>query len=303
MPELPEVETVRRGLAAGLVGRTLGPATVTHGRAVRRQAGGAAQFIAATADLRVSGVHRRGKYLWLSFEGSEHVMVAHLGMSGQFRILAPADPAPAGDPHARVWWPFWTAVGNRQGSARAQDAGTLVFRDQRTFGWVLADHLRDDTPAVVSHIGLDPFDPLFDAATAVRSMRRSSSGIKRVLLAQRSVSGIGNIYADEALWRARVHPEHPARRLSSGRAHLVLASATQVMSEALAAGGTSFDPLYVAVNGESGWFDRDLDVYGQQGHPCPRCGTPIIRERFTNRSSHRCPRCQPAPRRGTSAPA
>lgn len=239
MPELPEVETVRRGLHDRVVGRTLGPATVAHPRAVRRQAAGAGDFIARTSGMTVTSSDRRGKYLWLTLAGVDHVLVAHLGMSGQFRVLDPRQVEPAADPHARVWWPL-------------DDGMLLVFRDQRTFGWVLVDEMVGQAPAAVSHIALDPFDPLFDADAAIAAIRRSRSGIKRVLLAQTTVSGIGNIYADEALWRARLHPETPADRLSRPRTAELLAAATAVMGDALSAGGTSFDPLYVAINGESG---------------------------------------------------
>lgn len=282
MPELPEVETVRRGLQEQVVGRTLTGVQVRHPRATRRQAGGASQFEAEAAGARVTGTGRRGKYLWLTLSGTDRVLVAHLGMSGQFRLVDGDEP----DPHVRVAW-------------RLADGGALVFRDQRTFGWVVMDDWVEDVPAVAAHIAPDPFDPLYDAAGVNRAIRHSRSGIKRVLLAQTYLSGVGNIYADEALWRARLHPEHPADRLSAAKVNTLLGAAREVMAEALAAGGTSFDPLYVAINGESGWFERGLDAYGRQGLPCRRCGTPIIREQFTNRSSHRCPRCQRAPRRRT----
>ena len=282
MPELPEVETVRRGLQERVVGRTITAVAVTHPRAVRRQAGGAAQFEAEAAGATVTATGRRGKYLWLTLSGTDRVLVAHLGMSGQFRVQDEA-AGDDDDPHVRVRWSL-------------DDGSTLVFRDQRTFGWVLSDGWAGEVPDSVSHIARDPFDPRFDPATTGRAIRRSRSGIKRILLAQTYVSGVGNIYADEALWRAGLHPEHPGDRLRSQRVGQVLAAATDVMTAALAAGGTSFDPLYVAVNGESGWFDRQLDAYGRQGQPCGRCGAPIVREQFTNRSSHRCPRCQRPPR-------
>jgi formamidopyrimidine-DNA glycosylase len=281
VPELPEVETVRRGLARTLPGRTLVTTDVRHARAVRRQPGGAAEFAARMRNRRVESVERRGKYLWLVLDDAGEALVAHLGMSGQFRLLD--EPAEAvGDPHLRVTW-------------QLDDGRVLAFRDQRTFGWVLADSPdRTGVPGVVAHVAVDPFDARYDAAAVLAGIRRSRSGIKRILLAQTVVSGIGNIYADEALWRAGIHPEHPGNRLSRRRASAVLEAAREVMASALEAGGTSFDPLYVAVNGESGWFERSLAVYGREGLPCPRCGGPIVRERFTNRSSHRCPRCQRA---------
>jgi formamidopyrimidine-DNA glycosylase len=277
MPELPEVETVRRGLQDHLVGRRLEAVTALHPRVVRRQSGGAAEFVARTLGRRVTAVRRRGKYLWLVLDDGDEAIVAHLGMSGQFRHMA---AAPTTDAHLRVLWTL-------------DDGSVLAFRDQRTFGWVLADRVGPEgVPRVVAHIAADPFEPGYDPAAVISAIRRSRSGIKRILLAQTVVSGVGNIYADEALWRAGVHPEHPGDRLSRRRAGAVLEAAREVMAAALAAGGTSFDPLYVAVNGESGWFDRSLSVYGREGLPCPRCGRPIVRERFTNRSSHRCPHCQ-----------
>jgi formamidopyrimidine-DNA glycosylase len=201
-------------------------------------------------------------------------------MSGQFRL---SDRRRIVDGHARA-------------VLALHDGRSLVFRDQRTFGWLLvADTGPDGVPDPVAHIALDPFDPQFDAGAASRRLAGSGSGIKRLLLNQTVVSGIGNIYADEALWRAEVHPETPGDQLGADGCLRVVQRATEVMSEALAAGGTSFDPLYVAVNGESGWFARSLDVYGRDGAPCPRCGSAILRERFTNRSSHRCPTCQPLP--------
>ena len=281
MPELPEVETVRRGLADRVVGRELGAPVVAHPRAVRRQEGGAALFSSRATGV-VHSARRRGKYLWLEVGDRDDVVVAHLGMSGQFRVV---DAPPDDDPHARVWWPL-------------DDGTTVVFRDQRTFGWVLADRMAGEVPTAVAHIARDPFDPAFDREATARAIRRSTSGVKRVLLNQSVVSGIGNIYADETLWRVGTHPDRPASRLTQKDAIRLLDTATEVMDEALAAGGTSFDPLYVAVNGESGWFERRLDAYGRQDLPCRRCGTAIVREQFANRSSHRCPRCQRPPRGG-----
>lgn len=279
MPELPEVETVRRGLVQRVQGRTLTTADIEHPRTSRRQPGGPEEFRERVAGRTVTAVGRRGKYLWLELDGGPEVVAAHLGMSGQFRVVDGVEP----DPHRRAQW-------------RLDDGRTLVYRDQRTFGWLLADELVDDVPHAAAHIARDPFDPAYDPGAAAGALRRSSAGVKRVLLAQTVVSGVGNIYADEALWRVRLHPETPARRLSAARARDLLGAATDVMTEALAAGGTSFDPLYVSVNGDSGWFDRSLAVYGREGEPCDRCGAPIVREQFTNRSSHRCPRCQRRPR-------
>ena len=280
MPELPEVETVRRGLARHLVGRRIRSVRVYHDRAVRRHLGGADDFQALLADRSVADVRRRGKYLWWVLDGGDAVL-AHLGMSGQFRVGAALDTR---HPHLRIRFTF-------------HDGGAdLDFLDQRTFGGMTFAPGGAELPAAIAHIARDPLDPAFRADDAVAAVRRRHTGIKRALLDQTVVSGVGNIYADEALWRARMHYERTTDRLTRAQARTVLTAATEVMSDALTAGGTSFDALYVDVNGESGYFDRSLNVYGREDLPCPRCGTPIRRAAFMNRSSYYCPRCQRAPR-------
>ncbi len=281
MPELPEVEVVRAGLAATLPGRRLTSATVLHPRSVRRHLAGAADFEARLAGRELAQPRRRGKFLWLPFTDGD-ALVAHLGMSGQFRLDLPDAPVL---PHTRVVMRFF------------DDGPELRFVDQRIFGGLWLAPGGAQMPADLGHIAADLFEPGVDLAGLARSVRRHRSGIKRVLLDQTVVSGIGNIYADEALWRARVHPETVASSMSQQRVRRVLEAARQVMAEALAQGGTSFDALYVNVNGSSGYFSRSLAVYGREGMACPRCGQPILREAFANRSSHRCPRCQPRPRR------
>ncbi|MDN5860508.1 MAG: bifunctional DNA-formamidopyrimidine glycosylase/DNA-(apurinic or apyrimidinic site) lyase [Pseudonocardia sp.] len=285
MPELPEVEVVRRGLAGHVRGRTIAEVTVGHPRAVRRHLAGGADFAGRLAGRTVTGVCRRGKYLWLDLDeagaGSDAVL-AHLGMSGQM-LVAPADRPPA--THLRVRVRF------------ADDGPQLWFVDQRTFGGMSVHPLVPAAgggllPEPIAHIGRDPMDPAFDVGAAVAGIRRRRTELKRALLDQTVVSGIGNIYADEALWRARLHGARPTERLSRAHVRGVLAAAGEVMDAALAAGGTSFDALYVNVNGDSGIFGRSLGVYGRAGQPCRRCGTPIVREKFMNRSSHFCPVCQ-----------
>jgi len=277
MPELPEVEVVRRGLADHVTGRRICAVEVLHPRAVRRQAGSLAD---ALAGRTIECASRRGKYLWLPLDDGT-ALVAHLGMSGQLLV----QPSRAADErHLRVRIAF----------TRGPE---LRFVDQRTFGGLFTDAMVPDElggriPRDVAHIARDPLDPAFDESATVRAIRSTSAGIKRVLLDQSVVSGIGNIYADEALWRARLHGERPADRLSAARVREVLAAARAVMSDALAAGGTSFDALYVNVNGRSGYFSRSLDAYGRAGEPCHRCGTPLRKESFMNRSSCSCPRCQ-----------
>ncbi|TQM14550.1 bifunctional DNA-formamidopyrimidine glycosylase/DNA-(apurinic or apyrimidinic site) lyase [Pseudonocardia kunmingensis] len=289
MPELPEVEVVRRGLADHVLDRTIERVDVAHPRAVRRHVEGAADFSARLAGRRISAARRRGKYLWLDLDGGaegEDAVLAHLGMSGQMLV---ADADRPDETHLRV-------------RVRFADGGPeLRFVDQRTFGGLSLHPLVPAVgggllPAPVAHIARDPMDPVFEPDAAVAGIRRRRTGLKRALLDQTVVSGIGNIYADEALWRARLHGARPTEKLTRAQGRAVLDAATEVMAEALVAGGTSFDALYVNVNGASGYFDRSLAVYGQADRPCPRCGTPIRRDAFMNRSSYTCPRCQPRPR-------
>ncbi len=280
MPELPEVEVVRLGLAAVLPGRTVAAVTVLHPRSVRRQPGGAQDFTAGLVG-RVFGLPaRRGKFLWVPLDEAD-ALVAHLGMSGQFRLDTPNTALPR---NTRVVIRF------------EQDGPELRFVDQRIFGGLWLSPHGADAPAELAHIAPDLFDPQLDLTRLVARIRRRRSAIKRVLLDQSIVSGIGNIYADEALWRARVHYDTAASSISPLKLRRLLEAARTVMTEALAQGGTSFDALYVNVNGSSGYFSRSLEAYGQAGRPCARCGRGIVREAFTNRSSYFCPRCQPRPR-------
>ena len=281
MPELPEVEVVRRGLAAHVVGRTISAVRVHHPRAVRRHEPGATDLTARLLDNAITGTGRRGKYLWLTLASGD-ALVVHLGMSGQM-LLGPV----AKTEHLRV--------------ATLLDDGTAMsFVDQRTFGgWMLADLVTVDgteVPVPVAHVARDPLDPLFDGPAVVKVLRGKHSEIKRQLLDQTVVSGIGNIYADESLWRAKVNGARIAETLTKPTLAAILDHATDVMRDALGQGGTSFDSLYVNVNGESGYFDRSLDAYGREGLPCGRCGAVMQRDKFMNRSSFYCPRCQPKPR-------
>ncbi len=288
MPELPEVEVVRRGLDPYVAGRRIAAVDVLHARAVRRHRAGSRDLSDALTGQRIRCVSRRGKYLWMPLD--DGALVAHLGMSGQLLLPVVATDT---DPHLRVRVRF--DRGDRQ----------MWFVDQRTFGGLHLDDLVPDgqggfVPASIAHIARDPLDPAFDDEAFTRALRRKDSGIKRCLLDQSLVSGIGNIYADEALWRTRIHYDRPARQMTRAQVTELLGHAREVMTAALAQGGTSFDSLYVNVNGESGWFDRSLDAYGREGEPCRRCGRPLVREAFMNRSSYRCPACQRRPRR-TSA--
>ncbi|ORI18305.1 bifunctional DNA-formamidopyrimidine glycosylase/DNA-(apurinic or apyrimidinic site) lyase [Rhodococcus sp. 1168] len=284
MPELPEVEVVRLGLESHVVSTTIESVEVLHPRAVRRHFAGARDLEAQLLGRRIVSAERRGKYLWLPLDTQDDAIVVHLGMSGQMLVQPPSVPA---EKHLRI------RVGLDNGAE-------LRFVDQRTFGgWSIA-HLESVdgsvVPESVTHIARDPVDPLFDAEAVVKVLRGKHTEIKRAILDQTVLSGVGNIYADEALWRAKIHGNRIAETLSRPVLRTLLTSVHAVMGEALAQGGTSFDALYVNVNGESGYFDRSLDAYGQEGLPCSRCGSPIRREKFMNRSSYSCPTCQPRPR-------
>ncbi|EWT00147.1 5-hydroxymethyluracil DNA glycosylase [Intrasporangium oryzae NRRL B-24470] len=282
MPELPEVEVVRRGLAEHVVGRHIERVRITGARVARRHVAGPDDLAARLEGVTVTAASRRGKYLWLVLDG-EDALIVHLGMSGQM-LVEPADAPLEKHCHAR----FDFGDGDPQ----------LRFVDQRTFGGLAHSPLGDDgIPQAVAHIAPDPFEAAFDGPRVVARMKARDSAVKRALLDQTLVSGIGNIYADEALWRAKVHGERLCSQLSRPALTRILGHAREVMAEALGQGGTSFDALYVNVNGASGYFDRSLHAYGRAGTPCDRCGTLMRREQFMNRSSFSCPVCQPRPRR------
>jgi formamidopyrimidine-DNA glycosylase len=280
VPELPEVETVRRGLDRWVTGRRIEAVEVHHPRAVRRHLPGPVDFVGALAGRTVTGVRRRGKYLWLPLD-DEAAIIGHLGMSGQM-LLRPAGTAD--ETHLRVRFRF------------DDDGPELRFVDQRTFGGLAISPGGAALPAEIAHIALDPIDPAFSDDGFVAALRRKRTGVKRAILDQTLVSGIGNIYADESLWRSRLHWARPTGAVTRAQGRVLLAHVRDVLAEAIGQGGTSFDSLYVNVNGESGYFDRSLAVYGRAGEPCPRCGAPVRRDPFMNRSSYSCPRCQPRPR-------
>ena len=345
MPELPEVETVRAGIADHSLGRPVRAVRVVDARSLRRHLPGPAHFEAALTGRALRGAYRRGKYLWLTLSEADgtladEALVVHLGMSGQLLVRdepgsesearAAFDEQPR---HLRVALELGPAGAagsvastNRANSNRASTGQRLLFVDQRIFGGMFLSPLVPDVPAAVAanevapgelgqsevperflvpeavkHIARDPLDEFFDPAAVRRKFLRTSSGIKKVLLDQSVISGVGNIYADEALWRARLHYAKPARTLSAAQTRELLEAVTQVLRESLAAGGTSFDALYVNVLGESGYFERSLNAYGRAGEPCHRCAEAgrtslMVREPFQNRSSYRCPHCQRAPR-------
>lgn len=364
MPELPEVETVRRGLASHITGAVCTGVDVIDERLLRRHGAPAAphpsgaDFARSLIGERIGAVDRRGKFLWMpladgvlpmrriSQPQQAVALVAHLGMTGQLLLrdcvaatrgpatCATSDnslqglvsPMPSVDPQRNA------AVcaqsrDLRQGSTIADEFGDdrssrvalalagphvrarlqlvradgraieLSFVDQRVFGRLSLETLADDgrgrlVPGSVTVIAPDPLEPAFDEDIVVARMQESRSSIKALLLDQRLISGVGNIYADESLWRARIYWARPGRGIATRTLHRLLAAVREVFAESLDQGGTSFDSLYVNVNGESGYFSRGLNAYGRAGRPCPRCGTLIRRERFRSRSSYYCPRCQ-----------
>ena len=350
MPELPEVETVRAGIADHSLGRPVRAVRVVDARSLRRHLPGPAHFEAALTGRALRGAYRRGKYLWLTLSESDgtladEALVVHLGMSGQLLVRDEPGGVSGSDSEARAAFDeqprhlrvalelgpvgATSAAGATRGAASTSRESTgqrLLFVDQRLFGGMFLSPLVPDIPAAVvvnevapdemgqsevperflvpeavKHIARDPLDEFFDPAAVRRKFLRTSSGIKKVLLDQSVISGVGNIYADEALWRARLHYAKPARTLSAAQTRELLEAVTQVLRESLAAGGTSFDALYVNVLGESGYFERSLNAYGRAGEPCHRCAEAgrtslMVREPFQNRSSYRCPHCQRAPR-------
>ncbi|MGO4192904.1 bifunctional DNA-formamidopyrimidine glycosylase/DNA-(apurinic or apyrimidinic site) lyase [Arthrobacter sp. YAF17] len=321
MPELPEVEVVRRGLVSWVRGRTITAVEVVDPRSVRRHALGPEDFAGNLEGARVLDVVRRGKFLWMpltdtpaagSGNGAAEsstpavALMAHLGMSGQ---LLMQDAGVPDEKHLKVRLRLSPADGM---------PGQLRFVDQRIFGGLFLTSLIPtsdggpgglaETPLPLiaeeaSHIARDPLDPCFSFDEFYRRLRTRKTGLKRALLDQGLVSGIGNIYADEALWKARLHFARPTDTLRRAEAERVLDAAREVMTDALAAGGTSFDSLYVNVNGASGYFDRSLNAYGREGKECRRCAEAglvsiLRRDQFMNRSSYTCPVCQPRPRNG-----
>jgi formamidopyrimidine-DNA glycosylase len=315
MPELPEVEVVRAGLAPAVTGASVASVAVFDERSLRRHAGPSEDFVDRLTGRTLLAPHRRGKFLWIPLAPSAYEMqefadarraipgatvaseprtpafrtealVVHLGMSGQV-LLRDRD---TDDRLTRIRLELEHPVAGRV---------RLNFVDQRIFGSMAIDelvptldHPAQAVPAQVAHIARDPVDELFDDARFFAALARKNTTIKRALLDQTLVSGIGNIYADESLWGARVHYDQPTATLSRARAKLLLAEVRAVLAQALSEGGTSFDAQYLNVNGQSGYFAHSLKVYGQQGLPCPRCGCPVVREQFMNRGSHFCPVCQ-----------
>jgi len=286
MPELPEVEVVRAGLESAITSATVAAVRVFDERSLRRHDAPAEDFVDRLMGTTFAAPMRRGKFLWVPM-GSETALVIHLGMSGQVLLR---EPDASLDRLTRI---SIDVAHPEHGPLRVD------FVDQRIFGSMAIGRLvesgdvpGDLVPSQVTHIARDPMDPNFDDALFLARLAKRNTGIKRALLDQTLISGIGNIYADEALWASRVHYDQPTGSLSRPRAKTLLAEVRLVLGKALAEGGTSFDAQYLNVNGESGYFSHSLNAYGQQGLPCPRCGRMIVREQFMNRGSHFCPWCQ-----------
>lgn len=300
MPELPEVEVVRAGIEPAVTQATIAGVEIFEPRSLRRHAGSSDSFVNALEGQRVGGAVRRGKFLWLPL-ASGRALVMHLGMSGQVLLR---NPGAEGDrmlrirlhldhpDHGELWLNF---VDQRIFGSMAVDTMLPTsdgFAGGYSGGAVASEDWARSIPSQVAHIARDPLDPAFSDAAFAQALSRKKTGIKRALLDQALASGIGNIYADEALFAARLHYAQPANSLSRVKTTKLLAAVRAILGKALVEGGTSFDAQYVNVNGESGYFSRSLHVYGRQGKPCDRCGTPIVRESFMNRGSHFCPRCQ-----------
>ena len=286
MPELPEVEVIRAGLEPAVTGATVASVVVYDERSLRRHPGPSEDFIDRLTGRRMLAPERRGKFMWIPLDGGAEVLVLHLGMSGQV-LLRDRD---TDDLRTRI---------RLELAHPAHGPLRLNFVDQRIFGSMAIDTLVPTSdqplqlvPASVAHIARDPLDERFDDATFLARLSRKNTTIKRALLDQTLISGVGNIYADESLWAAEIHYDQPTATLGRTRANALLAEVRTVLTKALAEGGTSFDAQYLNVNGQSGYFAHSLNAYGQQGEPCPRCGRPIVREQFMNRGSHFCPRCQ-----------
>jgi formamidopyrimidine-DNA glycosylase len=287
MPELPEVEVVRAGLEPAVTGATVTALRIFDERSLRRHDGPAEDFVDRMTGSTFSTPRRRGKFLWIPVSKTDTALVVHLGMSGQVLLREPDAPL------ERLTRISLDVTHPEHGVLRVD------FVDQRIFGSMAIDELvesgdvpGDLVPSQVRHIARDPMDPNFDDALFLARLAKRNTGIKRAILDQNLISGIGNIYADEALWASRIHYDQPTSTLSRPRAKTLLAEVRLVLGRALAEGGTSFDAQYLNVNGESGYFSHSLNAYGQQGLPCPRCGRMIVREQFMNRGSHFCPFCQ-----------
>ena len=308
MPELPEVETVRAGLAPAVTNAKVLAVEILDERSLKRHLAGPRDFVQTITGAKILAVVRRGKFLWMPLElhgakagDKKLALVGHLGMSGQMFLRKPSDPE---DKLTRVVLKLETARGKEV---------EFRFIDQRVFGSLAIDELvptpdgkpggytstsatgkwwQNLIPASAAHISRDPLDPNFSETTVLAKVAKKHSGIKRVLLDQQTISGIGNIYADEALWASKLHYDQPADSIGNAKMRELLSNVKEILSKAVLQGGTSFDEQYKNVNGESGYFAVSLNAYGMTGTACKRCSTEIKRESWMNRGSHFCPKCQ-----------
>ena len=275
MPELPEVETVRRAIHPELVGRKVEDARICHPRTARRQAR-PSDIEDRLRGRRVLGTERLGKFLLLGLE-SDLTWVIHLGMSGRISLVAPGFPE---ERHTRFW-------------AEVASGPSLRFIDPRTFGFVAVLTTRELAESSLAKLGPDAWKELPPTARLVERMRSRSIAVKSLLLDQRFVAGLGNIYADETLHRAGIHPSRPAGSLTEGEVEALRAQVLPVLAEGISRGGTSLDDLaYLLPDGRAGEFLRCLRVYGREGRPCRCCDSPIRRVVIRARSSFFCPHCQ-----------
>lgn len=273
MPELPEVETIARGLRAALVGHAIRAVEVRWAGTVAAPA--PAAFRKKLRGCMVRRVERRGKWLLIDLSSGETLLV-HLRMSGRM-LLGPA--AAAGDPHTRV-------------VLTLGDGRRVCFCDTRKFGRML---LTADPGRVLDALGPEPLGDAFTPAALRRMLAGRRSRIKPLLLDQRFVAGLGNIYVDESLWRAGIHPLRRADTLSRAEAARLCRAVRRVLRAAIRQGGTTLeDESFVGTGGEAGRFAVRLAVYGRAGKACPRCAATVERIVVAQRGTHFCPRCQPA---------
>lgn len=310
MPELPEVEVVRRGLEPALVGSRITGVEVFEPRSLKRHVAARGSFESLVHGASPQAVVRRGKFLWVPLSDDDAI-VAHLGMSGQMLLRTPGFDETGllrvrftleHPEHGELWWNFvdqriFGSLAVDELVTQSVEKGSLAKPSGFSGARSIEGAWRYRIPRQVAHIARDPLDPDFDELIWIAKVRRKNVGIKRILLDQNLMSGVGNIYADEALWAAQIHYNRLGSRLRESQLRELLDAVRTVVSRALAEGGTSFDAQYVNVNGASGYFSHSLNVYGQQGKACPRCHDVIVRENFMNRGSHFCPRCQRPARR------
>ncbi|MDQ7054228.1 MAG: bifunctional DNA-formamidopyrimidine glycosylase/DNA-(apurinic or apyrimidinic site) lyase [candidate division KSB1 bacterium] len=274
MPELPEVETIRRGLEPHLYGKRLQSLRVHEPRL--RWPVDEAKIKTAIENRRLQDIRRRAKYLLFDFEGGQTLLV-HLGMSGQLRLLRKPAELERHD-HIQLFF---------------EGGLELRYRDPRRFGMMdvvaidrVAGHPR------LQHLGAEPLDETIPADSFYHTVRKSRKPIKNLLMDATFMVGVGNIYANEALFYAGVHPETPAQRLPLEKWCELLACVRQVLRKALREGGTTLND-FVDSRGEPGYFQLSLAVYGREGEPCPQCGSAIQKTVLTGRGTFFCPRCQP----------